>query len=162
MTRVVNRDGSDAESLTSAETDGRMQAWEFLEKFLKPHIPGFENAYMVWTAAKIGVRETRQIVGEYVLTEEDVASFRKFDDAIACGAYAIDIHSPTGDGTRFVPHEFYGGRYWTVPYGCIVPLSIDNLLVAGRCLSATHEARGSGRPCRRNVGFTNVFVPLAN
>lgn len=144
-TRVLGCDGSDSQSLTRAEIDGRLQAWEFLDRFLKPNIPGFENAFIAWTAGKIGVRETRRIVGEYVLTEEDVRSFRKFSDTVVCGSYEIDIHSPTGDGTRHEGGGFYCGRYWTIPYRSLVPLDIDNLLVAGRCLSATHEAASAVR-----------------
>jgi hypothetical protein len=150
VTRVVGVDGSDAASLSAAEVEGRLQVWEFLERFLKPRVAGFEDAYVVWTAAKIGVRETRRVVGEYVLTEDDVCSFRKFPDAVLCGSYPIDIHSPTGDGTRFEPERFYGGRYWTVPYRSLVPLGADNLLVAGRCLSATHEALSAVR-CMANT-----------
>ncbi|MDR3708693.1 MAG: FAD-dependent oxidoreductase [Capsulimonadaceae bacterium] len=150
VTRILGYDGSDAKSLTEAEIEGRTQAWEFLERFLKPHVPGFENAFISWTAGKIGVRETRRIVGEYVLNENDIVSFRKFDDTVVCGSYPIDIHSPTGDGTRFLPGEFYGGRYWTIPYRSLVPLNVDNLLVAGRCLSATHEALSAVR-CMANT-----------
>jgi hypothetical protein len=85
-----------------------------------------------------------------LLTEDDVRSFRKFPDTVLCGSYPIDIHSPTGDGSRVDHLDFFGGRYWTVPYRCLVPLQIDNLLVAGRCLSATHEALSAVR-CMANT-----------
>lgn len=140
VTRVVSLDGTDAKQLTQAEIEGRYQAWEFLNRFLRPHVPGFEQAYMVSTAVKIGVRESRRIIGEYVLTEEDIISFRKFADTIAVGCYPIDIHSPGGDGTRYIPEQFYGGKYYTIPWRCLLPVGLDNLLVAGRCISATHEA----------------------
>jgi hypothetical protein len=152
-TRVLGADGTDAASLSAAEAEGRLQVWEFQEQFLRPHIPGFEKSYIVWTSAKIGVRETRRIVGEYVLNREDIWNFAKFPDAINCGAYPIDIHSPDGPATEFPLDHFYGGRYWTIPYRALVPLKIDNLLVAGRCLSATHEALAAVRCMANTLGM---------
>lgn len=145
VTRVIGLDGSDSHTLSRAEVEGRLQAWEFLNDFLKPHIPGFENAFISWTSAKIGVRETRRIVGEYVLTRDDIWNFVKFPDAINCGSYPIDIHSPTDATTDYPTDHFYGGKYWTIPYRSLVPLKVENLLVAGRCLSATHEALSAVR-----------------
>ena len=153
VTRVLHADGADAHSLSKAEVEGRMQAWEFLNRFLHPHIPGFEHAYISWTTAKVGVRETRRIVGEYVLTRDDIWNFVKFPDAILCGSYPIDIHSPTDDQTEYPENHFYGGKYWTVPYRSLVPLKIDNLLVAGRCLSATHEALSAVRVMANTIAM---------
>jgi hypothetical protein len=111
-------------------------------------LPGFENCTLLDTGTQIGVRETRRIMGEYVLTAEDVFGARRFEDAIARVSFPIDIHDPKGGGGFFEgPRD---GPYYTVPYRCLVPLQIDNLLVAGRCISATHEAHGSLRvmpPC---------------
>ena len=152
VTRILGADGSNAVSLTKAEIEGRLQVWEFVERFLAPHIPGFENSYVVWTAAKIGVRETRRIVGEYVLTRDDIWNFVKFPDTINCGAYPIDIHCPLGEVGEFPIGHFYGGNYWTIPYRSLVPLGIDNLLVAGRCLSATHEAMAAARVMANCLG----------
>jgi hypothetical protein len=152
VTRILGADGTDAASLTKAETEGRLQVLEFVERFLRPHIPGFENAYVVWTAAKIGVRETRRIVGEHVLNHDDVWNFVKFPDVINCGASPIDIHCPLGGVGEFPIGHFFGGKYWTIPYRCIVPLKIDNLLAAGRCLSATHEAMGAARQMTNCMG----------
>jgi hypothetical protein len=145
VTRVLNADGSDSVSLTHAEVEGRLQAWEFMDRFLRPHVPGFERAYIVWTAAKVGVRESRRVVGEYVLTRKDIWEFVKFPDVINCGSWPIDIHSPTDETTEICHDHFYGGKYWTIPYRSLVPLKVDNLLVAGRCLSATHEALAAVR-----------------
>jgi hypothetical protein len=153
VTRVLNSDGSDSVSLSAAEVDGRRQAWEFMDRFLRPHVPGYENAYIVWSAAKIGVRETRRIVGEYVLTRDDIWNFVKFPDAINCGSYPIDIHSPDSASTEIPLDHFYGGKYWTIPYRSLVPLQIDNLLVAGRCLSATHEALSAVRVMANTIGM---------
>ncbi len=153
VTRVLESDGSDARSLSRAEIEGRLQVWEFMEQFLKPHVPGFARSYIVWTAAKIGVRETRRIVGEYVITRDDIWDFVKFPDVINCGSYPIDIHSPTDATTEFPMDHFYGGKYWTIPYRALVPLEVDNLMVAGRCLSATHEAMAAVRCMANTIGM---------
>jgi hypothetical protein len=153
VTRVLESDGSDSRSLSRAELEGRLQVWEFMEKFLKPHVPGFARSYIVWTAAKIGVRETRRIVGEYVITRDDIWNYVKFPDAINCGSYPIDIHSPTDSTTEFPMDHFYGGKYWTIPYRALVPLNVENLLVAGRCLSATHEAMAAVRCMANTIGM---------
>ena len=153
VTRVLESDGSNSRSLSLAEIEGRLQVWEFMEKFLKPHVPGFAHSYIVWTAAKIGVRETRRIVGEYVITRDDIWNFVKFKDAINCGSYPIDIHSPTDSTTEFPMDHFYGGKYWTIPYRSLVPLNVENLLVAGRCLSATHEAMAAVRCMANTIGM---------
>ncbi|PAW78144.1 MAG: hypothetical protein B9S32_08085 [Verrucomicrobia bacterium Tous-C9LFEB] len=153
VTRVTGLDGSDAHTLSRAEVEGRRQAWEFLYDFLQPHIPGFEKSFVSWTSAKIGVRETRRIVGEYILTRDDIWNFVKFPDAINCGSYPIDIHSPTDATTDYPTDHFYGGKYWTIPYRSLVPLKVDNLLVAGRCLSATHEALSAVRVMANTMGM---------
>jgi hypothetical protein len=91
----------------------------------------------------IGVRETRRIVGEYRLTADDLLSARRFDDVIARGSYPLDIHDPAGKGTllkRLPP-----GAAYDIPLRCLVPQCVDNLLVAGRCISGTHEAHSSYR-----------------
>jgi hypothetical protein len=96
------------------------------------------------TAATIGVRETRRIVGEYTLTVEDLASGREFDDAIALCGYPIDVHSPDGSrgGTDGQPDV---ANVYQIPYRCLVPTGAEQLLVAGRCVSASHEALGAIR-----------------
>jgi hypothetical protein len=141
-TRVTGKSGVDAGDLTSAEIEARRQARE-LVSFLVSSVAGFENAYLQQTAAQIGIRETRRIRGEYTLTADDVLAARKFPDGIARCSYPIDIHSPTGAGTiiRDVPR----GDHYEIPYRCLVPIGVDNLLVAGRCVSATHEAQASLR-----------------
>ena len=99
-----------------------------------------EGAY---AAMNVGVRETRRILGEYQLTAEDVLSARKFDDAIARGAYPVDIHNPKGAGTvlkRLPPGEAYD-----IPLRCLLPQRTERLIVAGRCISGTHEAHSSYR-----------------
>jgi len=92
---------------------------------------------------EIGVRESRRVMGHYVLTSEDVLEARHFEDGIACACYDIDIHNPTGTGT--VIKRLKPGTYYTIPYRCLIPKNVDNLIVASRCISATHEAHSSLR-----------------
>ncbi len=141
-TRVTGLRATSAADLTAAEFEGRQQAHE-LARFLAADVPGFEHAYLQQCAAQIGVRESRRIRGHYALTGEDVVDARKFPDGIARSNYPIDIHSPTGAGTviRSVPE----GDHYEIPYRCLLPLGVDNLLVAGRCISSTHEAQSSLR-----------------
>jgi hypothetical protein len=147
VSRVHQVDATDAESLTRAEIEGHRQVL-YLVDFMRKRLPGFQNCALVDTGAQIGVRETRRIVGEYVLTADDVLAARRFEDAIARVSFPIDIHDPDGGGGRFEgPRD---GPYYTIPYRSLVPFKVDNLLVAGRPISATHEAHGSLRvmpPC---------------
>jgi len=136
-TRVLNRLGILGHDLARAEVEGRQQAYA-VAHFLTRRIPGFSGAYLLETPAQIGVRETRRVVGDYTLTADDVLSARKFDDAIACGAYPIDIHDPTSE--RLVAKRLPDGEYYTIPYRCLLPRGGQNWLVAGRCISSTHEA----------------------
>ena len=142
QTRITGIDGTSAEDLTRAEIEGRRQAWQFLE-FLRRDASGFENAEILVSGPQIGIRESRRVIGDYVLTEEDVLEARKFDDVIARGSYSIDIHSPTGAGT--VIKRLKPGESYDIPYRCLTPLGLDNLLIAGRPISATHEAHSSLR-----------------
>lgn len=141
-TRIVMKDATDAEQLTQAELEGREQCWEMFY-FLKKYVPGFENSYFQVSAPQIGVRESRRIVGKYVLTEEDVLNGRKFEDSVCYCAYHIDIHNPAGTGT--VIKWLAEGDYYGIPYRCLLPIKVDNLLVAGRPISSTHEAHSSFR-----------------
>ncbi len=142
MTRVTDVDPLDPDDLTRAEVEARAQALQLLH-FFRRDVPGFANARIAATGTQIGIRESRRIVGEYTLTEEDVLTARAFDDAVARSAYPIDIHNPSGSGTttfRLPP-----GMSYEIPYRCLVPASVDALLVAGRCISTTHEAHASTR-----------------
>ncbi|MCK4590407.1 MAG: FAD-dependent oxidoreductase, partial [Candidatus Latescibacteria bacterium] len=102
--------------------------------------------HLIDTATQVGVRETRRIIGEYVLTADDVLNYRKFDDVIALGNWPIDLHDPTG-GTKQADIGIHlkRDRAYQIPYRCLVPKKIDNLLVTGRCISTTREANGSTR-----------------
>ncbi len=134
--------GHDAADLTNAQIEGRRKIRR-LASFMKRYVKGFENAYISITAPMIGVRESRRIVGEYVLQAEDWQEARKFPDGIARNRYPIDIHSPTGAGVELKPIP--PGEFHEIPYRALVPLEIDNLLVAGRCISASFVAQSSIR-----------------
>ena len=142
MTRVTDIDPLDPDDLTRAEIEARAQAMR-LVAFFRARVPGFENARIAATATQIGVRESRRIAGVYTLTRDDIVAGRTFDDAVARSAYPIDIHNPSGSGTttdRLPP-----GTSYEIPYRCLVPRAVDGLLVAGRCISTTHEALASTR-----------------
>ena len=141
-TRVVKLDPTDAEDVTRAEIIAREQVFEMVD-FLKENFEAFRDAVLLSTGMQIGVRESRMIDGEYVLTKEDLLSERRFDDSIAVCNYDIDIHSPDGSGTSH--YYFPDGAYYTIPYRCLVPRGAVNLLVAGRCISADHDAQASLR-----------------
>ena len=145
--RIHGIDATDPDDLTEAEIEGHRQVL-YLLKFMRKRLPGFDSCCLLDTGSQIGVRETRRIMGDYVLTADDVFGARRFDDAIARVSFPIDIHDVQGGGGFFEgPRE---GPYYTIPYRCLVPRDIDRLLVAGRCISATHEAHGSLRvmpPC---------------
>ena len=141
-TRVTRVLGTDVWDLSYAEWTSRCQMRQ-IAAFLRRYVPGFERSYVVQSGVNVGVRETRRIVGDYQLTVEDVLGARKFDDAIARGSYPVDIHNPTGSGTilkRLPPGEAYD-----IPLRCLLPRGAEGLLVAGRCLSGTHEAHSSYR-----------------
>ena len=141
-TRIVKLDPTDPVAVTKAELEAREQVFE-LHNFLKNNIPGFEASYVLSTAMQIGIRESRMIKGEYTLTQEDVKSLARFEDAIAVANYDIDIHNPEGSGTS---HYYFGkGEWYEIPYRCLLPVGTTNLLVAGRCISSTHEAQASYR-----------------
>ena len=110
---------------------------------MRTAVDGCENARLLSTALHIGIRESRRVVGEYTLCEKDLVSLARFEDAIAVSNYAIDIHSPDGSGTRF--QEFKDGEWYQIPYRSLLPKGYENLLVAGRCISSTHEAQASYR-----------------
>ncbi len=141
MTRVRDVDPLDLTRLTFAEIEGRRQAVEYA-RFLIEQIPGYENAALGGFSTQIGVRESRRIFGEYRLTREDVLSARKFEDAIAqCGAPIEEHHAGQDTRWEYLPE----GETYHIPYRCLLPQKVDGLLVAGRCLSADHDAHASVR-----------------
>jgi hypothetical protein len=142
MTRVVDVDPLDPDDLTRAEVESRLQAMQLLE-FFRARVPGFRNARIAGSGTQVGIRESRRIVGRYTLTRDDVLGARKFDDAVARSAYPIDVHNPHGSGTT--THRLAPGESYEIPYRTLVPVNREQLLVAGRCISTTHEALASTR-----------------
>jgi glycine/D-amino acid oxidase-like deaminating enzyme len=141
MTRVRNVDATDADALTAAEREGRRQAHEYF-RFLRELVPGYERAVLLSTSPAIGVRESRRIIGEHVLTADEILAATRFDDQVArCGAPIEEHHA--GEDTRWVYLE--EGATYGIPYRSLQPRALDNVLVAGRCFSATHEAHASAR-----------------
>lgn len=141
-TRIIKLNPTDPFDLTKAEIEAREQVME-LYLFMKNNIKGFENSQLIMTGYEIGVRESRMIDGEYILTGEDIMACKKFDDSIALGNYDIDIHNPAGSGTSH--YYFPPGEYYSIPYRSLIPKNSKNLLVAGRCISADHYAQASIR-----------------
>lgn len=149
MTRVQSfesaggkfRNATDPDLLTGGEIEGRRQALEYL-RFLKSEIPGYAEAELVAFGTQIGVRETRRVHGECRLTREDVLSARQFDDQIGlCGAPIEDHHAGSDTEWQYLPD----GQCVGIPFRTLIPQTVENLLVAGRCFSATHDAHASVR-----------------
>lgn len=141
-TRVIKVLGTDVWDLSRAEWESRRQMWH-VAQFLSSYVPGFENAYPVQTGVQVGVRESRRIIGDYVLTGQDVMEARKFKDCIARCTYPIDIHNPLGKGTRI--ERLPPGESYDIPLRSLFPKNCDRLLLAGRCISGSHEAHSSYR-----------------
>lgn len=141
-TRVIKLDPTNPFDVTNAEMIAREQMFE-MYYFLRDNVPGFEKSQLLYSAGEIGVRESRMIDGEYVLDQDDLINCVKFEDRIAAGNYDIDIHNPEGTGTSH--YYFPNGTWYTIPYRTLLPRKAENLLVAGRCISATHEAQASIR-----------------
>jgi hypothetical protein len=143
--------GIDEESLTRGYVEGRKLARVYLG-FYREHVPGFENAELSATAALLGVRETRRIVGEYVLTGDDYRARATFDDEIGRFAYPVDIHSATTDpaAQKHVEEELRAtqlgkGESYGIPYRSLLVKGFANLLVAGRCMSTDRQVQSSIR-----------------
>lgn len=150
MTRITRSgkpiDGTDLDDLTFAEIEGRRQVQMYF-RFLREWVPGFEKSYVIEAAPEVGIRETRRIMGQYVISEDDVLRGAEFEDTIGCNPWPIERH--TAD--REIQWGWIRGRgYHQVPYRSLVPKGMQNLLVAGRCLSADPIAQSSLRvagPC---------------
>lgn len=138
-TRMVGVDSTDADSLSNAEIELRKQVYQ-VARLLKEYIPGFEEAEYLGSAPTVGIREGRRLVGKYVLTGDDLRAGKHFPDEIAIYGYPIDMHQPDGAGVTQYAIPAYG-----IPYRALLPKEIDNLLVAGRCISCDRAAQSSIR-----------------
>ena len=148
VTQLANADGSpvdgtNAAQLSDAEVQGRRQIVDFFQ-FLRECAPGFQNAYLLEIAPQVGVRETRRVLGEYQLTEEDVLQCASFDDSIGVNGWMIEEH--VAGNIAFKWQDIPNSRGFNhLPYRMLLPLQVDNLLVAGRCASMTHMGQSAAR-----------------
>lgn len=146
--RIMNIDGTRSESLTEAEIEGRKQVDQIF-KFFRKYVPGCKDAKLLQTGSTIGIRETRHIKGIRTLTIDDVLNCTVPDDSVMVGANSVDIHGKFGPKSN----EYIAlpaGKYYGVPYGTMIPVNTDNLIVSGRCISAESDAAGAIRvmpPC---------------
>lgn len=142
----VAMDATDARQLSQGEIEGRRQIAEYFH-FLKAEVPGFSGSAIVDIATQIGIRESRRIQGHYVLTGEDILSSACFNDAIGVNAWPMELHAAGRIDWQF-PRNWESARgrvYNDLPWRMLVPVGIDNLLVAGRCASMTHEGQSAAR-----------------
>ncbi len=149
FTHIIHIDSTKAEDLTAATLEGRKQCFESIAVFRK-YVTGMENCYMVSTPNTVGIRESRRILGDYQISEADIKGQAEFDDNICYGSFFVDIHCIDGPGMDHTVWRPPAGFKYHIPYRALVPRQVDNLLVAGRCLSCTHIALGSLRvmvPC---------------
>ncbi|MCL2639807.1 MAG: FAD-dependent oxidoreductase [Phycisphaerales bacterium] len=137
--------------LSGAEMEGRRRIENFVA-WLKANVPGYENCWLIKVGQHIGIRESRRIRGDYLLTGEDILACRKFDDAISCCAYPVDIHGQNAGECRIT--HLPAGEYYQIPFRCLTPRGTTNLLVASRGISADVVAHGSLRimPSVMNIG----------
>ena len=141
--RVANVNATDPESMSAAEVEGRRQVQELMHFFHK-YVPGCENATLMASGSTLGIRESRHIEGDYVLTVDDILSGTVFEDSILLTSSSVDVHGKGGNmSTEYRTVE--NGRWYGVPYRCLLPKNVEGLLVAGRCLSATSDAAGAVR-----------------
>lgn len=144
-TRIQSLNPVEEEDMSRAYAEGLKQI-EFLMEFFKT-LPGLEYARIAQSGAFVGVRESRRIRGLYTLKEQDLIDNTKFDDVIALCSYPVDLHPAKGalTGTSYKKEKTDVAEVYEIPYRILVPENIDNLLTAGRCVSATHEALGAIR-----------------
>jgi len=143
-TRILGPDGRELNTLyardfTDAELEGRRQVREYA-RFFRDHLAGCEHSFVVDTGTQVGVRQTRQARGVATLANADILAGRKFADGIARSPWPIELHAGAKPRVEWLLEDWY-----EVPFGCFVPVRGDGLLVAGRCLSAEHEAVASAR-----------------
>ncbi len=142
-TQANNHDVLSLGGIRDAELELRQQIGLCIG-FLRANVPGYEHCMLKSSATALGVRESRRIQGQYVLTDRDVEEGSRFKDVVVHKAwFLIDIHNPSGSGQAEGQSKM--ARPYDIPYRCLVPLAVDNLLLAGRCISGTHRAHASYR-----------------
>ncbi len=143
-TQVNDIDGTKISDIFAAEVELRKQIYRIAD-FLRTHLPGYENCKVSSSGTTVGLRETRRVMGDYILTRDDVVKGGAiFDDVIVHKAdFIVDIHNPSGAGQAEATIQYC--KPYDIPYRCFVPKGISNLYTAGRCISGTHEAHASYR-----------------
>ena len=142
MMHIRGVNGADADELTQAEIMAREQAYDIWH-FFRDHVPGCENTILDATPFQIGIRETRRVIGDYIMSRDDIVGCRKHADTIGRSNSFNDVHNPDGEGTL---HEYVTKDDWyDIPYRALLSRNVTNLLTAGRCMSCTHWALGSLR-----------------
>ena len=142
-TQVNGVDMTRVDHIFKADLELREQILTLMDFFHK-HIPGYENCRIISSGTTTGVRETRRVIGDYIITAEEMASGCRFDDVIVHRAeFIVDIHNPEGSG-QAEEHIQYCDPY-DLPYRCFTPKGVENLYTAGRCISGTHRAHASYR-----------------
>ena len=167
VTQIKNPDGSavsgiDVEQLSYGEIEGRRQCWDVFD-FIRGVTPGFETAYIVEIAPQIGIRETRRVVGEYMLSEQEILECANFPDTIGVNGWPVEAHV-SGNVLLKFPKIPESRGFNQLPYRMIVPKRIDNMFVAGRCASMTHDGQSSARvsgPCFAMGQAAGTAVHLA-
>ncbi len=147
MTHIRKKSAVNAWELTEAEIEGRELVHDAFQ-FFKKAIPQFKDIELEQSGPNVGIRESRRIIGEYYLTQEDLLEGRQFDDGVMKVGSRMDIHEP--DGLKMVCTDV---KPYQIPYRCLVPKGVDNLLVAGRCISGSHEAMASYRLVSYCIGM---------
>lgn len=156
---------ADAGFLSEKQIEGK-KAILRLRTFLRQYIPGFERAYITETAPFVGLRESRRIDAEFVMTIQDILSYRKFGDAVASSCYPVDVHGVEDVtlGLQYDPSMPEKERFWQVPFRTMIPKRIDNLLVTGRCAGFDFRAQSAARVqliCRSMGQAAGVGAALA-
>lgn len=141
ISRLIGMDSTSVDQVTAAAVTLREQIYK-VYCFLKKYVPGFEQCNLIG-GSTVGFRESRRFIGKYTLTEDDCLNGRMFDDNIGLACYPLDMHDP--DGGNVVFRQIGGDGSYGIPYRCMLPQGIENLLIAGRCISATHTALASVR-----------------
>ncbi len=161
-TRIANVDATSTESLTAAEIEGRRQVQEMMNFFHK-YVPGCENATIKSSACTLGIRESRHVRGEYLLTADDLLQGVVPDDSILVASNSVDVHGRNGANTTEYK-TIENGQWYGLPLRSLIPLDIDGLIVAGRAISATSDAAGAVRvmpPCMAMGHAAGITAALA-
>jgi hypothetical protein len=143
MDMAYNIDATDRIQLTRATLSMRDMA-NRMAKFYQKYVPGYEDSYLSHTAQSVGIRDSRRIDCDYTLTVDDVLAGRKFEDGIGRYGSLMDVHDKSGKKSLSLT-EVGGAGWFHIPYRCLLPKGITNLLMAGRCISADYNAQGSVR-----------------